>query len=130
MTLLSGDVHVGAVGIIQSERQGAQNATQVINQLTSSGIVHPAPPGMVLFFLENVTGKNMRDDRDIQSGIVEIPGMRHHFIGARNWLALAPDDEDRYWANWHAETEPYPFTKVIHPADFRMTEAKLKQPEN
>jgi hypothetical protein len=130
VTLLSGDVHVGAVGIIQSARQGAQNATQVINQLTSSGIVHPAPPGMVLFFLENVTGKRMSDDRDIQSGIVEIPGTRHHFIGARNWLALAPDDEDRYWANWHAETEPYPFTKVIHPAGFRMTEAKLKQPEN
>jgi hypothetical protein len=130
VTLLSGDVHVGAVGVIQSARQGAETATHVINQLTSSGIVHPAPPGMVLFFLENVTGKNMSDDRDINSAIVEIPGTRHHFIGARNWLALAPDVEGRYWANWHAEREKYPFTKVIHPAGFTMTEAKLKQPEN
>lgn len=130
VTLLSGDVHVGAVGTIQSERHGADGAAQVINQLTSSGIVHPAPPGMVLFFLEHVCGKGMSDDRDIRSEIVEIPGTRHHFIGARNWLALEPDSEGRYWANWHAETEPHPFTKVIHPADFSMAGAKLKQPEN
>jgi len=131
VTLLSGDVHVGAVGVIQSARAGAESARNaVINQLTSSGIVHPAPPGMVLFFLEHTTGKSMNDDRDISSAIVEIPGTRHHFIGARNWLALAPDAEGRYWANWHAESEKYPFTKVIHPAGFAMTEAKLKQPEN
>jgi hypothetical protein len=130
VTLLSGDVHVGAVGTIQSERRDSGlPAPQVITQLTSSGIVHPAPPGMVLYFLENVVGKGMSDDRDITSEIVEIPGTRQHFIGARNWLALAPDVENRYWANWHAESEPYPFTKVIHPAGFKMADAKLKQPE-
>jgi hypothetical protein len=126
VTLLSGDVHVGAVGVVRSERseQSAPPA-QVINQLTSSGIVHPAPPGMVLFFLEHVVGKASTDDRDITSELAPIPGTRHHFIGARNWLALAPDGEHRYWANWHAETEPHPFTKVIHPAHFEMAEAKL-----
>ena len=126
VTLLSGDVHVGAVGVIESARYAGGGAPQVITQLTSSGIVHPAPPGMVLFFLENVTGKSMSDDRDIRSEIVEIPGTRSHFIGARNWLALAPDTEDRYWANWHAEGERHPYTKVIHPAGFAMAGAKLK----
>jgi hypothetical protein len=125
VTLLSGDVHVGAVGIVRSGRAGAATAP-VINQLTSSGIVHPAPPGMVLFFLEHVVGKEMSDDRDIVSEIVPIPGTRHHFIGARNWLALAPDAESRYWANWHAETEPYPYIKVIHPSDFSMAAAKVQ----
>jgi hypothetical protein len=129
VTLLSGDVHVGAVGVIESDRYAEGGSPQVINQLTSSGIVHPAPPGMVLFFLENVTGKSMSDDRDIRSEIVEIPGTRSHFIGARNWLALAPDTEDRYWANWHAEGEPYAYTKVIHPAGFAMAGAKLKGAE-
>ena len=131
VTLLSGDVHVGAIGTVRSTRASADDSsTRVITQLTSSGIVHPAPPGMVLFFLENVTGKDMSDDRDISSEIVEIPGTRNHFIGARNWLALAPDAEHRYWANWHAENLPYPFTKAIHPADFAMATAKVKPPEN
>jgi hypothetical protein len=130
VTLLSGDVHVGAVGAIQSGRYSENpGAPQVINQLTSSGIVHPAPPGMVLFFLEHFVGKATSDDRDIRSEIVPIPGTQHHFIGARNWLALAPDAELRYWANWHAETEPHPFTKVIHPPGFEMPDALARPPD-
>jgi len=128
VTLLSGDVHVGAVGVIQSGRYGADHpAAQVVNQLTSSGIVHPAPPGMVLFFLENVVGKSMSDDREITSEIVQIPGTQHHFIGARNFLALQPDAEDRYWANWHLESESHPYTKAIHPVGFKMGAAKLPE---
>ena len=128
VTLLSGDVHVGAVGVVQSGRYGTDHpSSQVITQLTSSGIVHPAPPGMVLFFLENVVGKSMCDDRDINSEIVQIPGTQHHFIGARNFLALLPDAEDRYWANWHLEAEPHPYTKTIHPVGFRMGAAKLPE---
>jgi len=122
VTLLSGDVHVGAVGVVRSQRAGAG---EVINQLTSSGIVHPAPPGMVLFFLENVLGKAAEDDRDIRSEIVPIPGTRNHYIGARNWLALAPDGENRYWANWYTEAESHPYVKVIHPVDFNMQPAKI-----
>jgi hypothetical protein len=121
VTVLSGDVHVGALGIIESSRSTADDpSTQVINQLTSSGIVHPPPAGVVLFFLETVTGKKMELDRDLYSEMLEFPGTHHHYIGARNWLSLEPDDSGRIWANWHVETEPYPYTKVIHPIDFRM----------
>jgi hypothetical protein len=121
VTVLSGDVHVGALGIIESARSTADDpSTQVINQLTSSGIVHPPPAGVVLFFLETVTGKKMELDRDLYSEMVEFPGTHHHFIGARNWLSLEPDEAGRIWANWYVETEPYPYTKVIHPIDFRM----------
>lgn len=127
VTILSGDVHVGAVGVIRSERSTAQSAIRTINQLTSSGIVHPAPPGMVLFFLEHVVGKAMNDDSGVTSEIVEIPGTHHHFIGARNWLALRPDQEGRYWANWHIEGEKHPFTKVVHPVGFKMPQPKLPE---
>lgn len=126
VTLLSGDVHVGAVGVVRSQRAtGADAGMRVINQLTSSGIVHPAPPGMVLFFLEHVIGKVISDDRDLTSEIIELPGTKHHFIGARNWLALEPDQDLRYWANWHVENEKYPFTKVIHPVGYEMKEARM-----
>jgi PhoD related phosphatase len=121
VTVLSGDVHVGALGMIESTRSTAEApSSQVINQLTSSGIVHPPPPGVVLFFLETVAGKKMQLDRDISSEMLEFPGTHHHYIGARNWLSLEPDAAGRIWANWYVETEPYPFTKVIHPIDFRM----------
>lgn len=125
VTLLSGDVHVGAVGVIQSTRSGGDESSRTLTQLTSSGIVHPPPPGMVLFFLENMVGKEMGDDRDITSVMTEFPGTRQYYIGARNWLALEPDAQQRIWANWHVENEPYPFTKVIHPIDFKMAEAVI-----
>jgi hypothetical protein len=80
---------------------------------------------MVLFFLENMVGKEMSDDRDITSMMTEFPGTRHYYIGARNWLALEPDAQQRIWASWHVENEPYPFTKVIHPIDFKMPEAVI-----
>lgn len=116
VTLLSGDVHVGAVGIITSNRNNAvDRSTQVISQLTSSGIVHPAPPGVMLFFLESVMDKQYVDDRDITSEMTPFPGTRTHFIGTRNWLALEPDERGRVWANWHVEDITQPYTKVIHP---------------
>lgn len=65
-------------------------------------------------------GKELNSDRDISCEIIEFPGTRHSFIGARNWLALEPDAAARFWANWHVENELYPFTKVIHPINFEM----------
>lgn len=123
VTLLSGDVHVGAVGVVNSTRGGISSPSRTLTQLTSSGIVHPAPQGMVLYFLENVVGKEMMDDRDITSKMTEFPGTRQFYIGARNWLALEPDNSQRIWANWHVESTPHPFTKAIHPVIFKMPNA-------
>ena len=68
-------------------------------------------------------GKEMSDDRDISSTMTEFPGTQHRYIGARNWLALEPDNAQRIWANWHVEGELHPFSKVIHPLGFKMPEA-------
>jgi len=126
VTILSGDVHVGAVGVVRSERSSSTSvAVKTMNQLTSSGIVHPAPPGMVLFFLENVADKISNDDSGVSSQLIEIPGTHYHFLGSRNWLALHPGQEMRYWANWHVETEKFPYIKVVHPANFEMPAPKL-----
>ena len=114
VTLLSGDVHVAAVGLLQSDRSDAPVNARVINQLTSSGIVHPAPPGMVLYFLESVGDKVENVDRGVTAEMAEFPATYHRFIGARNWLSLEPDDKNRIWANWHVEGEPKPYTKVVN----------------
>jgi len=90
------------------------------NKLTSSGIVHPAPPGIVLFFLESVS-KNVEEiDRGITAQMIPFPTTQHRFIGCRNWLSLEPDtqgEEKRLWANWHVEGEALPYTKTIHPSN-------------
>ncbi|MEK6736506.1 MAG: alkaline phosphatase D family protein [Pseudomonadota bacterium] len=121
VTLLSGDVHLAALGTIESSQHDAGGNAHVINQLTSSGIVHPSPNATALFFLNQVAGNVETVDRDIHAQLIEFPTTRHCFIGARNWLALESDPKDndqrRYWANWHVEGEKYPFTKVIHAAD-------------
>lgn len=131
VTILSGDVHVGAIGLVRSERStGAPNAVRTINQLTSSGIVHPAPPGIVLYFLESTAGTVMNDDSGVTSHMIEIPGTHHRFIGGRNWLALNPDTENRYWANWHLEGAKHPYTKVVHPVGFEMPKPKLPEEAN
>jgi hypothetical protein len=114
VTLVSGDVHVAAVGVIESDRNDVAPNARVINQLTSSGIVHPTPAGMALFFLEQVSDKIETVDRGITAQMYEFPATSHRFIGARNVLTIEPDEVSRLWANWWVEDEPNPFTKVIH----------------
>ncbi len=117
VTLLSGDVHVGAVGVIESQRAGSQGShANVINQLTSSGIVHPAPPALMAYGLEFMSRSPEQVDRGITATLAEFHGMRRRFIMARNWLGLEPDpNDDRIWANWYVEGESEIYTKVIHP---------------
>ncbi len=119
VTILSGDVHVGAVGVIQADRRDVPANANVINQLTSSGIVHPAPPAMALFYLEHVGDRVETVDRGISATMFEFPGTSHRYIGARNYLSLEPDlphqsPERRIWANWWVEGEALPYTKTIH----------------
>jgi hypothetical protein len=90
----------------------------VVNQLTSSAIVHPAPSAVQLFFLEQVCRNVEQIDRGITGSLHEFPTTGHRMIGARNFLTLQPDapgSADRYWANWWVEGEPHPYTKVVHP---------------
>ena len=116
VTLLSGDVHVGAVGVIESQRAGVKNNhANIINQLTSSGIVHPAPPALMSFALDFLSRDSEQVDRSITASLIEFPGTRRRFIMARNWLGLEPDGEDtRIWVNWYVEGEDDPYSKAIH----------------
>lgn len=118
VTLLSGDVHVAALGSIESSVHDMQGNTHVINQLTSSAIVHPAPSGAALYFLSQVAGDIETIERGINAQLIEFPTTRHCFIGARNWLSLEPDlsNKQHYWANWRVEGEKHPYTKFIHAA--------------
>jgi PhoD related phosphatase len=120
VTLLSGDVHVAAVGAVESDRNDVPPNARVINQLTSSGIVHPAPPAIARYFLEQACKQVETLDRGITATMYEFPATTRRLIGARNFLTIepdhnVPDGEVRLWANWWVEGEADPTTKVIHP---------------
>lgn len=120
VTLLSGDVHVAAVGVIESERSDVPVNARVINQLTSSGVVHPPPAGVALYFLEQACQQVETIDRGITGAMYEFPTTRHRMIGCRNMMTLQPDapgQANRIWVNWWAEGEAHPYTKVIHPVE-------------
>lgn len=115
VTILSGDVHVAAVGVIESDRNDVPLNARVINQLTSSGIVHPPPPAMARYFLEQACKNIETIDRGITAAMYEFPATIRRLIGARNFLTLEPDSQSRLWANWWVENERDPTTKTIHP---------------
>lgn len=117
VTIISGDVHVAALGYIQSERDSAQfDEANVINQFISSAMVHTPPQGIVIYMMEKVLGDKVEEvDRGITARMLKFPGSAQRFIGARNWLSLTFDEQDRIWGEWYVEGEDKPYTKVVHP---------------
>ena len=116
VTILSGDVHVACLGVIKTDRYGAPGArSSVINQLTSSSIVHPPPPKLFGHLLELMSETPEPIDQGIEASMLDFPTKRKTFVLARNFLSLEPDDrDDRLWANWYVEGEERePATKVI-----------------
>lgn len=122
VTILSGDVHVAAHATIYSSREGEPSTKHTLVQLTSSGIVHPAPPAIMRFALNTL----FDDDEEIDQGIIgrmeKMPGDERRYVASRNWLSLERDDPQRslgrIWANWYAEEDmAHAFTRVIHPIE-------------
>lgn len=120
VTIVSGDVHVGAVGMINSARNPVSKNANVIIQLTSSAIVHPAPPKPIMFFHKLASRNIEAVDRGITAEMLEFPATnQQQFIGKRNWLSLDCDtDGTTISANWYAEGElETPYNKLIHAVD-------------
>lgn len=114
VTILSGDVHVGACGVIESQRSGEES---VINQLVSTGVVHPPPQALVAYLLDKLLAGFVDEvDRGVTARMLPFPGTARKLRPARNWLSLTGDDQARLWAEWWFEGDRSSTTKVIHPA--------------
>jgi len=114
VTILSGDVHVAALGAVYGT--DPRGGTRTMYQLTSSGVLHPPPPGIVLFALDQLSKGVEEVDVGITAELRNFPATRRKFIGARNFLSLEPDDQSRFWAHWICEgEEDTPYTEVLLP---------------
>jgi hypothetical protein len=117
VTIVSGDVHVAALGYISSQRDGGlvQNEVNAINQLVSSAMVNVPPSETVTYLMERVAGGEVEEiDRDITAELQNFPGTNRRLIGARNWLSLTFDEKHNIWAEWYVEGKEVPYTKVVH----------------
>ncbi len=113
VTILSGDVHVGACGVIESTRSAEE---AVINQLISTGVVHPPPQALVAYMLDKLLAGFVDEvDRGITARMLPFPGTNRRLRPTRNWLSLTGDDQGRLWAEWWFEGDRTSTTKVIHP---------------
>jgi hypothetical protein len=114
--IVSGDVHVAALGVVESSRP--QDPQHAVNQLISSGIVHPGPGAIVLLALRNLFDSDQEIERGVVGRMMKFPNTPHKFVGGRNFLSLEPDIDrarPRIWANWMIENQEFPITKVIEP---------------
>lgn len=107
--LLSGDVHVGALGQITDRRRNLR-----ITQVVSSGIVHPAPTWWEWKGIEVMT----RDQPEpIGTGQVAVemltPTGGPEYLRTRNFATLKTGTDNKVWINWVCEEEKWkPFTAV------------------
>ena len=116
VSILSGDVHVAALGVLRNTRAEDGYGESSINQLTSSAIVHPGPPPILMYMYDLMSRDPIVVDTGITAELVKLPAANHRFVPARNWLALEieANSKRRLWANWHVENDEIPYTKAVH----------------
>jgi phosphodiesterase/alkaline phosphatase D-like protein len=107
VTLLSGDIHMVYQARIVSTRaehlaEGASEA--VIDELTSSGIVHPPPPWKIWTGIR-VCSLNRSESvaPGVRTQAVSVDG-RHLCLRRRNWLSVDFDAEGKLAARWITES--------------------------
>jgi len=97
--LLSGDVHVGALGQVWNERRQV-GLTQVI----STGIVHPPPSAMAWMGIAATTSDTPEsiDDGDTVPEMLTPPGGTR-YLRTRNFATLYVGTDSKIWVNWICE---------------------------
>ena len=101
--ILSGDVHVGCLGVIQDRRVG--KGVMNVHQLVSSGIVHPCPTQfqwMGILAMTNDEPEYLDESRLIRTELIKPFGATL-YLRTRNFATLQMGSDDKLWANWHCE---------------------------
>lgn len=124
VTVVSGDVHVGARGLIRSRNPehllpGMTEAT--IAQVTSSGIVH-APPGMLEFLGMRMLAAEGVEDLPSFMQTEMLPVGSDRYLRERNWLTLyfkrphgTAASRTKLWLRWEAEQTAVSMQVVVEP---------------
>ncbi|MPY24397.1 alkaline phosphatase D family protein [Shewanella sp. YLB-07] len=105
--ILSGDVHLGGLGIIRDQRQTPANS---IHQVISSGIVHPAPTYIQWLGILAVTNDDreyLDETRAVTANMIKPHGS-DKYIRSRNFVTLLEGSDHKLWINWISEGKDKP----------------------
>ncbi|HPI10937.1 MAG TPA: alkaline phosphatase D family protein [Catalimonadaceae bacterium] len=104
--ILSGDVHVGCLGVIMDRR----DIPQKIHQVVSSGIVHPSPTWIQwagILATTNDSNEYLNEDKKLETAILKPIGS-DTYIRARNFATLQMGTDKKLWINWINESKDKP----------------------
>lgn len=105
--ILSGDVHVGCVGVINDRRN---EPTHKIHQIVSSGIIHPAPSRtqwLGILATTNDDTEHLNEDETIEINLLR-PFGADKYLRSRNFLTLKQGNDEKLWATWVCESGKCP----------------------
>jgi hypothetical protein len=118
VTLVCGDVHLGALGSIESDRDEDRGGNhRVLTQLISSALVNVPPGGLVLWAIQQATASPQTVFRHVTGEIMPLGTGLPRLLAARNWLSIRPQDDGSgsLAAAWHVEGLPSCPPKTITP---------------
>jgi hypothetical protein len=110
--ILSGDVHIGCLGVINERRDGK---TRRIHQVVSSGIVHPAPSKIQWYGIMAVTNDDteyLNEDKSIEIRMLK-PHSSEKYLRVRNYVSLLEGSDKKLWLNWVCDSDEKP----VYPLD-------------
>jgi hypothetical protein len=115
--ILSGDVHIGCLGVVRDTAglisTGLQSTGQhptSIHQVVSSAIVHPAPTYLEwlgILALTNDDTEYLDETHTIRAEMLKPHGAAK-YIRARNFVTLLAGTDHKLWVNWICEGKDKP----------------------
>lgn len=103
--ILSGDVHLGCLGVINDSRK--HDRPLKIHQVVSSGVVHTSPSRIAWLGIMAVTNDRdeyLNEDETIKISMLK-PFGSDKYIRARNYLTLSEGSDNKLWVNWVCEQD-------------------------
>lgn len=103
--ILSGDVHVGSLGVINNHKN--QNK---IHQIVSSGIVHTPPSYIEWLGITSITNDNneyLNEDKSIETSML-TPFGSGKYIRVRNFVTINEGSDEKLWINWICDNKDKP----------------------
>lgn len=103
--ILSGDVHLGCLGVINDARKTARPIK--IHQVVSSGVVHSSPSRIAWLGIMAVTNDDdefLNEDRTIKISMLK-PFSSDKYIRSRNYVTLEAGTDEKLWVNWICESK-------------------------
>ena len=103
--ILSGDVHVGSLGVINDHKN--QNK---IHQVVSSGIVHTPPSYVEWLGITSITNDNneyLNEDKTIETSMLTPIGSAK-YLRVRNFVTLNEGSDEKLWINWICDNKDRP----------------------